>query len=105
MTLAVAVLVVVRARVFWADHGPHCLRLCEDFCAQVDDAEACEADDTIFDPYAAESTGEFFAVMSEVFFEEPVLLRAEYADFYALLCRFYRQDPAARDEDQTGDNV
>lgn len=77
----------------------------EDFCAQVDDAEAREADDTIFDPYAAESTGEFFAVMSEVFFEEPVLLRAEYADFYALLCRFYRQDPAARDEDQTGDNV
>ncbi len=24
-----------QARVFWADHGPHCLRLCEDFCAQV----------------------------------------------------------------------
>ena len=69
-------------------------------CAQVEAAEAREADDTIFDPYAAESTGEFFAVMSEVFFEEPVLLRAEYADLYALLCRFYRQDPAARDAEQ-----
>ena len=55
-------------------------------------------DDTAFDPYAAETPGEFFAVMSEAFFETPALLRGEYPDFYALLCCFYRQDPAARDE-------
>ena len=36
--------------------------------------------------------------MSEVFFEDPQLLRAEYPAFYALLARFYRQDPAARDD-------
>ena len=70
----------------------------EDFCRQVDDAEARGEDDTVFDPYAAENPGEFFAVMSEVFFEDPQLLRAEYPAFYALLVRFYRQDPAARDD-------
>ena len=70
----------------------------EDFCARVNDAEERGDDDTVFDPYAAEAPGEFFAVMSEVFFETPDLLRSEYADFYTLLCRFYRQDPAARDD-------
>ena len=70
----------------------------EDFCLQVDDAEARGEDDTAFDPYAAETPGEFFAVMSEIFFEDPRLLRAEYPDFYVLLARFYRQDPAARDD-------
>ncbi len=51
---------------------------------------------TAIDPYAAESPAEFFAVLSEVFFVEPALLRHEYADVYALFARFYRQDPAAR---------
>ena len=51
---------------------------------------------TAIDPYAAEDPGEFFAVLSEVFFVEPALLKAEYADVYALFSRFYGQDPAAR---------
>jgi Mlc titration factor MtfA (ptsG expression regulator) len=55
-------------------------------------------DDTAIDPYAAESPGEFFAVLSEVFFADPVLLREEYRDVYARFARFYRQDPAARTE-------
>lgn len=67
----------------------------DDFCRQVDAAGEDETS-LLFDPYAAENTGEFFAVMSEAFFETPEALREAYPDFYALLCRFYRQDPAAR---------
>jgi Mlc titration factor MtfA (ptsG expression regulator) len=69
----------------------------EDFCAWVDEAEARD-EDTPFDAYAAENPGEFFAVMSEAFFETPQLLNAEYPAFYELLRRFYRQDPAASPE-------
>lgn len=48
------------------------------------------------DPYAAESPGEFFAVMSEHFFETPHLLKREYPEVYRQLSLFYRQDPVAR---------
>jgi hypothetical protein len=48
------------------------------------------------DPYAAEAPEEFFAVMSEHFFETPHLLTAEYPAVYEQLRQFYRQDPAAR---------
>ena len=65
----------------------------EDFCALVDEAEA-RGEETLLDPYAAESPGEFFAVMSETFFEAPSILREEYPALYAQLSRYYRQDPA-----------
>ncbi len=48
------------------------------------------------DTYAAESDGEFFAVSSEYFFEQPLVLLREYPDVYRLLREFFRQDPAAR---------
>ena len=63
----------------------------EHFCKRVDDWE-----DTAFDEYAAESPGEFFAVMSEAFFEIPLAVQGEYPDVYAQLAQFYRQDPAQR---------
>jgi len=50
---------------------------------------------TVLDPYAAESPGEFFAVASELFFEDPWLLKLGYAAVYEQLGRFYRQDPAS----------
>jgi Mlc titration factor MtfA (ptsG expression regulator) len=65
----------------------------DDFCARVDDGE-----DTAIDPYAAESPAEFFAVLSEVFFADPLLLRSEYPRMYGQCAEFYRQDPAARAE-------
>lgn len=65
----------------------------EDFCAKVDAAEA-RGEDTALDPYGAEHPSEFFAVMSEAFFETPTLLRAEYPAVYDQLRAFYRQDPA-----------
>lgn len=46
--------------------------------------------------YAATSPGEFFAVATEGFFEQPNRLRDAHADLYRLLAEFYRQDPAAR---------
>ncbi len=48
------------------------------------------------DPYALESDGEFFAVLSETFFECPRLLQREYPEVYRLLGQYYRQDPARR---------
>ena len=59
-----------------------------DFCDRVDAGE-----ETWIDPYAAESPAEFFAVTSEVFFEAPEVLRAEYPAVYDQLRQFYRQDP------------
>jgi Mlc titration factor MtfA (ptsG expression regulator) len=53
--------------------------------------------DTWLDPYAAEHPSEFFAVMSEAFFQEPKETQRRYPDFYEQLKLFYRQDPALRD--------
>lgn len=61
----------------------------EDFRRRVDSGE-----ETAIDPYAAELPTEFFAVTSEVFFEDPNLLRQEYPEVYEQLRQFYRQDPA-----------
>ena len=63
----------------------------EHFCKRVDDWE-----DTVIDEYAAENPAEFFAVISEAFFETPLAVRREYPAVYAQLVLFYRQDPAAR---------
>jgi len=63
----------------------------DDFCARQDAGE-----ETDIDPYAAESPAEFFAVLSEVFFADPVLLEDEYPEVYAQFARFYGQDLAPR---------
>jgi Mlc titration factor MtfA (ptsG expression regulator) len=61
-------------------------------------ARVGRGDDTAIDPYAAESPGEFFAVLSEVFFVDPTLLLHEYSAVYAQFAKYYRQDPASRTE-------
>jgi len=48
------------------------------------------------DPYAATSPAEFFAVLSEVFFERPDVLQLHYAAIYDQLRQYYRQDPLQR---------
>lgn len=63
----------------------------EDLCARVDAGE-----DTPIDPYATADPAEFFAVLTEVFFETPRLLNAEYPAIYRQLQQFYRQHPLAR---------
>ena len=62
-----------------------------DFCSRVDAGE-----ETAFDPYASESPAEFFAVMSEAFFEIPHAVKRDYAAIYDQLKLFYKQDPATR---------
>ena len=49
----------------------------------------------LLDPYAASEPAEFFAVASEVFFEQPLDMAAEHAALYAELADFYRLDPAS----------
>ncbi|HWD22548.1 MAG TPA: M90 family metallopeptidase [Burkholderiales bacterium] len=50
--------------------------------------------DTWLDPYAAEHPSEFFAVVSEAFFESPAETKRRYPGVYEQLKLFYRQDPA-----------
>jgi len=50
--------------------------------------------ETWLDPYAAEHPSEFFAVISEAFFEQPAETRRRYPAVYEQLRLFYRQDPA-----------
>jgi len=69
----------------------------DDFCRRV-----ARGEPSAIDAYAAEHPSEFFAVLSEAFFETPAAVRAEYRDVYRQLAAFYRQDPAARQERQGG---
>ena len=64
----------------------------QDLCRRVEAGE-----DTDIDPYGAEAPGEFFAVVSEAFFEIPDIVRETYPAVYEQLAAFYRQDPASRD--------
>lgn len=55
---------------------------------------------TFLDPYAATSPAEFFAVITEFFFEKPRELRLHNRQLYDQLSMFYRQDPASWSECQ-----
>lgn len=63
----------------------------DDFCRRVDAGEHTE-----IDPYAAQHPSEFFAVLSEAFFDTPLVVLSCYPDVYRELVSFYRQDPARR---------
>ena len=49
---------------------------------------------TLIDPYGASNPAEFFAVLTELFFEEPVPMKETHPDIYSLFREYYRQDPA-----------
>lgn len=49
---------------------------------------------TLIDQYGAKNPAEFFAVLTELFFERPIDLRAKHPALYEELRAFYRQDPA-----------
>ena len=70
----------------------------EDFCRKIDAGVEIQIDE-----YAAESPAEFFAVLSEAFFEAPFVVRDAYPDVYTQLARFFKQDTAARLERQDRD--
>ena len=50
---------------------------------------------SLLDDYGATDPAEFFAVVTEVFFEQPQLLREENQALYQELSRFFCVDPAA----------
>lgn len=52
--------------------------------------------ETLIDSYGATSLIEFFAVVSEYFFEEGSELKEWHPKLYEIFCEFYGQDPAAR---------
>lgn len=58
-------------------------------CRQADAGE-----DSVIDPYGAESPAEFFAVATETFFELPMALRQAEPELYQQLAAYYRVDPA-----------
>lgn len=51
---------------------------------------------TCIDPYGAENPAEFFAVVSEEFFQTPACLQENHPELYGQLRLFYRQDPLQR---------
>lgn len=53
-------------------------------------------EETALDEYAAEDPAEFFAVLSELFFERPDALAKMYPAVYGQFTQFYRQDPLLR---------
>jgi MtfA peptidase len=57
------------------------------------DAEADRP--TLLDKYGASNPAEFFAVVTECFFERPQPLRDRHPELYAALQAYYRQNPAA----------
>ena len=46
------------------------------------------------DSYGATSPAEFFAVITEMFFEKPLAMKQRHPDLYEELVAFYKQDPA-----------
>jgi MtfA peptidase len=50
-------------------------------------------EETMIDNYGATNPGEFFAVITEAFFERPRALRKKHPELFEQLQRFYRQDP------------
>lgn len=51
---------------------------------------------TFIDDYGSTNEAEFFAVVTEQFFEQPRALQRAEPDLYQVLSAFYRQDPASR---------
>ncbi|WP_445767906.1 M90 family metallopeptidase [Rheinheimera sp.] len=55
--------------------------------------QAALGEASLFDHYGATNPAEFFAVISEVFFEQPAALAQQHSGLYQELSRFYRLNP------------
>lgn len=51
----------------------------------------------VLDAYGAQNPAEFFAVVTEAFFEKPKRLKEKHLDLYKELKNYYRMDPASWD--------
>ena len=66
----------------------------EEFRALIEAAEHRQPTD--LDPYGATNPAEFFAVITEAFFERPGMIQSKHPAMYERLKAYYRQDPAVR---------
>jgi MtfA peptidase len=57
--------------------------------------QLARGEETLLSPYAATEPAEFFAVASEVFFEQPREMAERHAALYGELARYYAVDPLA----------
>jgi MtfA peptidase len=55
---------------------------------------------SVLDDYGAQDPVEFLAVAVETFFEAPLALRKRHGQLYAILADYFRQDPAAWDDER-----
>lgn len=76
-----------------ADLHDEWLRVCEHEFKRLADA-ADTGRETVLDPYGASDPAEFFAVVTEAFFETPLALRDKHPRLYKVFSRYFRQDPA-----------
>jgi MtfA peptidase len=60
----------------------------------IDDVS--EGRETLLDPYGRQNETEFFAVVTECFFDQSVAMRDRHPELYKLLSDYFHQDPAAR---------
>lgn len=58
-------------------------------------ARLARGEPSVVDPYGATEPGEFFAVVAELFFEQPAALAAELPAVYAELTAYFQVDPRA----------
>jgi len=56
----------------------------------------------VLDPYGSTDEAEFFAVVTEAFFDAPIALSEEHPALYEVLAQFYRQDTVARQRRASG---
>jgi MtfA peptidase len=66
-------------------------------CTRELDTLRAGGEPTLLGDYAATDPGEFFAVTTEVFFDQPVELRDAKPGLYEVFADFYCQDPAVRE--------
>jgi len=66
----------------------------DEFARLVDDVDKHRKSD--IDAYGATNPAEFFAVVTEIFFERPKKLKCRHPELYEQLALFYHQDPAAQ---------
>jgi len=64
-------------------------------CTREYESLRAHGDDVLRD-YAAVNPAEFFAVVTETFFDAPHRLRSHKPDLYGVFADFYNQDPASR---------
>ncbi len=56
--------------------------------------QLAQGQQSLFDPYAATNPAEFFAVITEVFFEQPQSFLQQHPALYQQLRNYYRLDPS-----------